>query len=238
MKNMKQRLSPTDFPRLTELRRDAGEPDPYYFDIEHNSAVQAKHVREIESDLQRLDDAAWDVLKTDLIPLVKKRHPQRGWQHLLNKLNEAKGYNYLVGIGCSDVEFIPRASTQTPDLKGRLGSRKVLCEVKTISPSDDEFGCRSGGSVRSIETQLSAEFFNKLRSTLEDAREQMLAYCPDTETKRVGYVVVNYDDILHEYALRYSAQLKAFVEGEPVPGLDIEFDIKPPYYWQECISCD
>lgn len=170
----------------------------YYFDFEDANRIQAKHVRGIESDLQGLDVTAWELFKQDLLLLVKKHHPERGWQPLLNKLNEAKGYNYLVRIGCTDVQFIPRSSSRTPDLKGRLGSNTVLCETKTINPSDDEFRAREGRSVRNIVIQLPIGFFNKLRSTLETARVQMTSYSQEADTKKIVYLVVNYDDILHE----------------------------------------
>src|SRR6201987_2808321 len=173
---MRQRLSPSEFPKLSELRGEAGDPSPYYFDVEDGSQIQAKHVREIESDLQRLDACGWELLKGDLVPLVKKRKHERGWQPLLNKLNEAKGYNHLVRIGCTDVQFLRRSSSRTPDLKGRLGPSTVLCEVKTINPSDNEFKSREDHSVRSIVIQLPTGFFNKLRSTLETARDQMTIY--------------------------------------------------------------
>jgi hypothetical protein len=228
---VRQRLPPSEFPRLSELRREAGDPSPYYFDIEDANHIQAKHVRETGSDLQGLDAAAWESLKTDLIPLVKKRHPERGWQPLLNKLNEAKGYNYLVRIGCTDVRFIPRSSTRTPDLKGHSGPTTVLCEVKTINPSDDEFRSRGGHSVGGIVLQLPVAFFDKLRSAMETARDQMVIYSQGADTKKIVYLVINYDDILHEYAPTYSTQLEAFFAKNPVPGLDIELDIKPPYYW-------
>ena len=228
---MKQRLSPSKFPRLSELRREAGDPSPYYFDVEDANEIQEKHVQEIEADLQGLDSAAWESFKQDLIPLVNKPERERGWQPLLNKLNEAKGYNYLVRIGCSDVEFVPRSSSRSPDLRGRLGSSAVLCEVKTINPSDDEFESRENHSVRSIVFHLGIGFFNKLRFTLENASDQMTVYSQDTATKKIAYLVINYDDILHEYAATYSTQVAAFIANNPVPGLDIELDIKPPYYW-------
>jgi hypothetical protein len=228
---MKQRLPPSEFPRLSEVRQEASEPSPYFFDVEGANRTQAKHVREIESDLQGLDAAAWELFKQDLVPLVKKRHPERGWQPLLNKLNEAKGYNYLVQIGCTDVQFIPRSSSRTPDLKGRFGSSTVLCEVKTINPSDDEFRSRKDHSVRSIAAQLPIGFFNKLRSTLETARDQMTIYSQDVDAKKIVYLVVNYDDILHEYVPAYSTRLADFISNSPVHNLDIKLDIKPPYYW-------
>jgi hypothetical protein len=228
---MKHRLPPSEFPRLSDLRREAGNPSPYYFDLEDGNRIQAKHVREIESDLEGLDATAWELFKKDLIPLVEKPKPERGWHQLLSKLNEAKGYNYLVRIGCTDVQFVARSRWRTPDLKGRLGPSTTLCEVKTVNPSDDEFKSREDHAVRGIVTELPAAFFNKLRSTLQAARDQMTIYSQGADTKKIAYLVINYDDILHEYAATYSTQLAAFIASNPVPGLEVEFDIKPPYYW-------
>jgi hypothetical protein len=62
----------------------------------------------LERELQGLDAEAWDFLKGEALPRLKAQHPTRGWQQLFDTLNEAKGYNYLVRIGCKDIKFIPR----------------------------------------------------------------------------------------------------------------------------------
>jgi hypothetical protein len=81
-------------------------------------------------------------------------------------------------------------------------------------------------------TQLPAEFFNKFKSTLETARNQMTTYYPmTTEIRKIVYVIMNYDDILHEYASNYATQLEAFIATKPVPDLEIVFEVKPPFYW-------
>jgi len=41
---------------------------------------------------------------------------------------------------------------------------------------------------------------------------------------------VNFDDHLHEYADRYQIQISQYVATNPVPELEIVFDIKPPFY--------
>jgi len=87
----------------------------------------------LESEFQGLDDEAWQFLKGEAMPRLKSPHPTRRWQQLFDTLNEAKGYNHLARIGCTDIKFIPRATTnkvQTPDLRGLLGVTRVLCEVK------------------------------------------------------------------------------------------------------------
>ena len=224
-----------ELPRLYELRdavQNLQSSDAYNFDAGDNP-VKLKHLRDVEADLQGLDSASWDYLKAKLIPLLTQRDAKRGWQALFDTLNEAKGYNWLVRNGCTNVKFISRSSThcqKTPDLEGRLGATKVLCEVKTINVSEVECACRSSGSIRRISTQLPDGFFNKLKSDLEKARDQMAAYCPAAETKRIVYVVINYDDLLHEYAAAYSTQIDEFIAAKPVPDLEIFFDAKPAFY--------
>jgi hypothetical protein len=193
-----------------------------------------KHFREIEADLQGLDPESWHFLKAELLPLLTRRDARRGWQPLLDKLNEAKGYNHLTALGCENVRFIPRSTIQgqkTPDLQGFLAPTKLLCEVKTINPSDDELACRNGGGVRSLPLELPVQFFNKLRSTLELARDQMAAYSPGADTRKIAYVVINYDDILHQFADNYSRQLEGFAATKPVAELEVFFHVKPAFYW-------
>jgi hypothetical protein len=148
-------------------------------------------------------------------------------------LNEAKGYNYLVRIGCTNVSSVSRSlvpGKKTPDLQGSLGATKVLCEVKTINISEDEAARRKSGAAGSTLADLPDGIFKKLKSDLDTAGRQMTTYCPATGVKRIAYVIVNYDDSLHEYAPEYSKQIAALIATNPVPELEIFFDIKPPYY--------
>ena len=226
----------SELPRLYELQEQLGSIPPwdaYSFDAGDNP-VALKHFRDLETDLQGLDAKAWRVLKSEVIPLLTRRDGVRGWQPLFDKLNEAKGYNYLTRIGCTNVSFIPRASLQgkkTPDLQGVLLSTEVLCEVKTINTSEDECTFRKGNfGVKSILVRLPVEFFNKLKSTLEVARNQMVAYCQAADTRKIVYVVLNYDDILHEYESSYSAQLEEFVATSPMADIEVVFDARPAFY--------
>ena len=50
-------------------------------------------------------------------------------------------------------------------------------------------------------------------------------------SKHIAYVIIDFDDHLHEYADRYQHQIDNFIAGDPVPGLKvIVFDIKPPFH--------
>ena len=106
----------------------------------------------------------------------------------------------------------------------------MLCEVKTINVSDVERKHRRDGTVRDISTVLSDEFFRKLKSSLQTAKNQMDAYTLAAETRKIAFVVINYDDILHEFAENHAKQIRAFIETNPLIHLEIEFSAKPPFY--------
>src|SRR3984893_11399064 len=196
-------------PRVYELRDIAQSPpsaEAYFSDFGNKleeSSVRLKHFRDIEAELQGLDASAWSYLKAQLAPLLAVRSEKRGWQALFDKFNEAKGYNHLVSVGCTNVEFIPVSSMngqRTPDLQGALAGARVLCEVKTINMSEVEATRRTNGAAGSISLQLPDGFFSKLTSDIETAKSQMTAYDADNSIKRIVYIIVNFDDNLHEYA--------------------------------------
>jgi hypothetical protein len=226
-------------PRIYELRDIAQNPpsrEAYFSDFDgklEESPVRLKHFRDIEAELQGLGAAAWHDLKARIVPLLTAKREKRGWQPLFDTLNEVKGYNHLAGIGCTNIRFIPVPSVRgqkSPDLSGDLEGAKVLCEVKTINISEAEATRRTNGAAGSIGLHLPVEFFQKLRSTLESATKQMAAYDADTSIRRIVYVVVTFDDNLHEYADDYSRQIERFVAAKPVPEIDVAFHIKPPFY--------
>jgi hypothetical protein len=226
-------------PRVYELRDMAQSPpsaEAYFSDFDNKlqeNPVRLKHFRDIEAELQGLDASAWSYLKAQLAPLLAVRIEKRGWQALFDKLNEAKGYNHLVSIGCTNIEFIPVSSVngqRTPDLQGALAGERVLCEVKTINMSEVEATRRTSGAVGSITLQLPDGFFRKLTSDIETAKSQMAAYDVDNSIRRIVYIVVNFDDNRHQYADDYSAQIDSFIVAKSMPQIEIVFHIKPPYY--------
>src|SRR4030042_4873803 len=121
---------------------------------------------------------------------MKPEPSGRGWQQLITILNQARAYNYLRGIGCSSVRFIPKATqkgVEPPDLEGTLCTLKVLCEVKTINVSEEEALLRRNGTVGTTTNRLETGFFNKLKSDLMKANQQMDAYCCGTYKKQIEY---------------------------------------------------
>jgi hypothetical protein len=212
-------------------------PGAYFRELDRTLAEipqKLKQYRDIEQDLQGLDAAAWAFLKSELKPLLMAKDRKRGWQPLFDKLNQAKAYNYLKRAGYTAVEFIPPSTVKgqrTPDLRAHGGSAKALCEVKTINVSEIESDRRHDGGVGTTDAQLNSGFFTKLAHDLVEARTQMNAYDTDPAIKRIAYVIVNFDDALHECAQLYRLQIEDYMKsGNPAPELDVVFDIKPPFY--------
>ena len=135
-----------------------------------------------------------------------------------------------MSIGCTEVAFIPEGRSKTADLKATLVSDTVLCEVKTINSSDGEIDARNEFSVRGIVLHLGSGFFSKLGRDLQLAKAQTDAYCSGIASKKIAYVIANFDDIVHEYSEGYLRQIRGHLEANPLPGLEIIFDVKPPWY--------
>jgi hypothetical protein len=229
--------------RIGEIRdglTNPGSPNTYSLNFEDPNGVglvelKRKQFADIEEDLSGLDSAAWKHLKPQVTHLFGTKDPIRGWQAAFDRLNEAKAYNHLLRLGVTDLKFIPQSTIsgkKTPDLHGRLGQVRVLCEVKTINPSDNEAVVRHRGIVRDIQHRLPNAFFEKLAATLKAAGLQMASDCPtDTDIRRIVYVILNFDDSLHEYVEDYLEQLRSFVVAAPLPKAEIVFDVKPKYYF-------
>jgi hypothetical protein len=228
-----------ELPRVFELHdlvRSPRPPDAYFDDFQKSLAEvpqKLRQFRDIEHELEGLDTTAWSDLKAEAAGRIAARDHNRGWQALFDILNQAKAYNYLKRIGCTNSAFIPRARAhrqKTPDLKAELGLLNVLCEVKTINVSEDEATRRQIGGVGTSTDRLEPGFFRKLTSDLTRAKDQMAAYRVDSATKMIAYVIINFDDLLHEYADRYEIQLNQYMAGTPVPGLEVVFDYRPAFY--------
>jgi len=227
-------------PRIYELRDLLPLPAPpgaYFHDLDRTLAEipqKLKQYRDIEADLQGLDPVAWTFLKSELQPLLTAKDPRRGWQSLFDKLNQAKAYSHLKGAGYCNIEFIPPSTVkgqQMPDLRAEREAVKALCEVKTINISEIESDRRHRGGVGSSSDRLDAGFFAKLQSDIEQAKKQMIAYDPDPKTKRLTYIVVKFDDALHEYSDAYRSQIDEFMaSANRASESEVIFDIDPPLY--------
>ena len=197
------------------------------------SPSKLRQFRELENLLQCLDLPAWHFLKSEANRLLCTKDFARGWPALFDKLNQARAYKYLKDRGCTDIKFIepsPARGQKTPDLSASLDSELVLCEVKTINISNLEANRRRNGGVIDIQVQLEQGFFSKLESDLDRARKQISSYAGDDPARKMVYFIVNFDDLLHEYADRYRTQVDQFMHDHPVTDMEVFFDIKPPFY--------
>lgn len=219
----------SELPRLYELKdciTDPASPDAYFHNFDQVLA-QSAHVKGIylryERDLQGLDDKAWEHLKGEALPrLTACDKKGRGWQQLFDILNEARAYNYLKSRGCTNLRFIPRSHKRTPDLEGSLALGRLLCEVKTINASDEEIDFRTGRvPVRKGQITLPAEFLKKLRTTIECAKQQLLAFDHGRAAVHFIYLNVCFDDFLGELKEAYFKQIDDDLAMTPVADIKL-----------------
>lgn len=223
-----------ELPRVYELVASLkGAPKSYFRNFTaslRDNPIKRKHFIDIEAELALLDVAAWDHLRTNVRPLFMKGERVRGWQGAFSELNEAKAYNFLVRRGYNCVEFISRRSdTKTPDLRAKMGSIDVLCEVKTINRSERAVRAQAQ-AVSSVSNLLPVEFFSKLASTIRSADQQMSVFSAAQDVKKIAYLVINFDDRFHECVDDYLVQISDKREGFMMPGLEIILDVKPEFY--------
>jgi hypothetical protein len=227
---MIQIMFQASMPRVFELRdliEQPLAPNAYFQDFE---TVLGKRLarRAIwlarEREFQRLDADSWEALKSEARRYLTLHDPNgRGWQQLLDVLNQARAHNYLVDLGCSGVRFVPRARKETPDLEGTLDTRKVLCEVKTVNISEGEANRRNRGQGGYVTNSLNKQFLKKLKSTLAKAKSQMEAYNAYGNAVCIAFLIINFDDLFGEYKADYYRQIDQYLEFEPIPGIDIVF---------------
>lgn len=213
-----------------EKRGHAGHYFEGFDDSIQNDPIKRNYLAHYEADLDALDPVAWSQLRAKVASSFEKRDLRRGWQAAFNDLNEAKAYKYLANIGCIELEFIPRSRQKTPDIKGVLIGENVLCEVKTINASDAELSARQHMLAREICTNLPSTFLEKIVDTLYKANVQMDSYLGGGVARKFLYVIINFDDILHEYIYDHMKQIMEFFDGINLPQIDMVFDIKPQFY--------
>jgi hypothetical protein len=226
---MTQIMFRASMPRVFELRdliEQPLTPSAYFQDFE--TVLGDKLARAIwlarEREFQGLDAESWEALKSEARPYLTLRDPNgRGWQQLIDVLNQARAHNYLVGLGCSGVRFVPRGRKETPDLEGTLDTRKVLCEVKTINISEQEANRRNTGQGGYITDSLNEQFLQKLTRTLGKDKSQMEIYAVGGNAMRIAFLIINFDDGFAEYKADYYSQIDQHLVYKPVRGVDIVF---------------
>jgi hypothetical protein len=232
-------MSRKEFPRMYELRDQIKSPDslnPFWKDLDviFQDPVRRMACRPYEDALQSLDSAGWKFLKNEETPHLTKWNEKntRGQEQLINLVNQARAYHFLKETGCSDIRFIPRSEKngiETPDLEGRLGDIKVICEVKTINISDEEALIRRemsiSGRPRCDQPQLKLEqgFYKKLKDDFTKAKQQIETYVAGNEAKKLVYIVTNFDDFWGEEKETYYQLIDEYLCDNRIHGIEIVF---------------
>jgi len=225
---------------MYELRNQIKSPDSlnsFWKNLDENLQNPVKRIRycPYEYALQSLDSAAWEFLKNKLAkPLTKwdEKHG-RGQQQLIDILNEALAYLFLKReIGCPDIQFIPESEIngiETPDLEGRLGNIKVICEVKTINISDDEALTRREMSLSfrlrcdQPSRVLGEAFFKKLSDKLAKAKNQIQACDSSNEARHIVYIIPNFDDMWETHKEKYFQKIDDSLSKDIIQAIEIVF---------------
>jgi hypothetical protein len=100
----------------------------------------------------------------------------------------------------------------------------LICEVKTINPSQDEIAARTGPpKARSGQICVTGEFLKKLRATIEAAKQQMLPYDPKGAADHLVYLIINFDDFFAERKEAYFQQIDEYLADAQVAGIRLVF---------------
>ena len=219
-------------PRVYELRDLAGAPVPpdAAFQTLEGRLQESPSCMEVFGSLERqldgLDDVAWAFLKSKAGRYLTVRHATRGWQQLVDALNEVRAYNYLKTIGCSDVQFIEESAKprqQSPDLRAVLHGKTVLCEVKSINVSDRELQARQDSTAQESQVHLDPGFLRKLKCDTKNAWKQLQAYIVAGEVRYFVYFIVCFDDWSGDYDDRYVDEIRRSLNENAISGRWTQF---------------
>lgn len=198
---------------MKDCVKDPSSPHAYFQNFDQELA-SSSHIKDVylrtEGPLQELDAVAWEHLRREAVAYLERRDNERGWEQLFAILHEARAYRYLKSIGCTELRFIPRCKKRTPDLEGKLALNCVLCEVKTINPSNEEVAARTGPPrVRSLPIDLEPGFLKKLMLTIDQAGQQLSAYDPRHTAIHFVYLNISFDEFFAERKDNYFQQIDA-----------------------------
>lgn len=164
---------------------------------------------EYENLLDKLDAKTWEIVKQKLLSRTIK-HDIRGWSQFYDTFAEVSGFCYLLEAGYTNINFIPEVEKmRTPDIEAidPIG-KKCLLESKNIGFSDDErkyilentkrLSKSEKLQTRSVTQGMPEGLKNKLKSTIQSAKEQLVIYSHnDTSIKKFLYLTIQLD--IHMY---------------------------------------
>lgn len=213
------------FPRLFELYLASNTQAPSNWFLQNGviDALQRNDAtaRDIERELEELDDGAWDALKAKAKHYVHKTDEYGYHKQLFECLNEAKGYLYLKREGYKEIKFLEaRLGQGTPDLSGwRLG-RLAAVEVKTVNESVGQK--KYFETPRETREMVEAEYTvpeglkAEILRAIESARSQLVGYDAIEIGRRIIYLVFRPDFNFHG-----DDELLAFIRSQGGSGCEI-----------------
>lgn len=228
---------PDDYPRLYELYNETKQQGLNNFFQELAGKIQKTPdfdvFRKLEEDFSALDSKSWTDFKSKVFRCNMEKGEFRGYSQLVDCLNEVKGYIYLKEQGYSNIEFIPESTNETPDIRAVSENQTVaLLEVKTIHPSDAEIGylienterIKSGRCliVRDVSPAIPDGLSNKLLSSIEKARSQLLNYEPDINARRIVYLIITLDITSALDPWNYK-ELNSFLEEQSDEKVEVKY---------------
>ena len=181
-----------------------------------------------EKEFAALESVAWEAFKIKVRRLPPSEDVDgRGWREFFDLLSEAAAFAYLIKMHCTGVKFIPETSHPTPDLDAFRDGRGVLCEVKTLNPSEGKAAQNrltvSGESQVDDPLVLADGFFRKLNSHIASALAQMLRHDPRRQSDWVVFICLNTDDRLGDCRPEHLRLIDEHLRKNPVSEAKLVF---------------
>lgn len=218
-----------EFPHLFQIFKisDVDHPDNFFSRMgsERKSRLAVASYKSWENRLSRLSENAFKDISGRAAPCVTLRDKKMGrhWSALFEVLNEAKGYEFLLDEGYSNIRFIPRSKKESPDIRAQWDCSEAVLEVKTIWRSDFDLSMRRNGKVQSSICELPAGFKSKVIDDYKKATSQCHSIISTSVTRRICYFCIDLDLIV---AMEGSNQnvLERFMRSIEQPDVEIIYE--------------
>jgi hypothetical protein len=184
------------FPRLGRLwyRSKTGDADNYFgiYDSPTLLSGTEKQFIEWEGLLQALDPESLVVfLRKAAGRVTANINPHRGWNQLVECMNEVRGYQYAQSLGYPTVRLLDEQARPLPDIEASKTDGQCLIEVKTIQESDQELQMR--GIIQSAELGLPLRLRRLLKKRYLHATNQIAGHPWALNARKICYMVINLD---------------------------------------------
>lgn len=118
-------------------------------------------------------------------------NPDRGWNQLVECMNEVRGYQYAQSLGYTTVRLLDEQARPLPDIEASKTDGQCLIEVKTIQESDEELQMR--GIIQSAEPGLPLRLKRLLKKRYLHASKQIAGHPWARHARKICYMVINLD---------------------------------------------